>query len=173
MMQPHRGGAAVPNNFIWDVAQIQDVDVNSREFKELLIRLYQDLGLMAEVLNVKESGYYYLGEFVNSQLWFPNPALTSETATVATYRPNTRLVVIFGALPNTGTKSVAHGLTPNAAWTWTLVQATATNTTTFQGFTLNSAQATLTVDATNVTITTTANLSAYNVCNVVLEYLTL
>ncbi len=171
MIQPSNNGAFVPNTYVWDVAQIQSVDVNSREFKELLVRLYQNIGSIATALNIKDSAYYSLGEFVNGQLFFPSPALSSETQSVARFRQVTRLVINFGALPNTGTKSVAHGLTPNSSWTFTRIYATASDTTGLTYIPIPSLRANLTVDATNVNITTTANLTNYNVCYVILEYL--
>ena len=72
-------GAFVPNTFIWDVQQLQQVDLNSPEFKELLVRLYQNLNLMANVINVKETGMYPLEEFNTGNSWFPNPANNSST----------------------------------------------------------------------------------------------
>jgi hypothetical protein len=171
MILPSPSGAFVPNTYVWDVAQIQSIDVNSQEFKELLVRLYQNLGTMATVLNLKDTGYYPLGEFSNSQLFFPNPAYSSSTSVLPAYRGVTRIVVNFGSLPNTGTKSVAHGLTPTPSWTFTRIYATASDTTGMTYIPIPSAQANLTVDATNVNITTTANLTNYNVCYVVLEWI--
>ena len=63
-------GAFVPTNLIWDVQQLQSVDVNSPEFKELLVRLYQNINNIALVLNIKDTGMYQLSEFVNGQLFF-------------------------------------------------------------------------------------------------------
>ena len=173
MIQPANNGAYVPNTYVWDVAQIQQLDINSAEFKELLVRLYQNLSAMATVVNIKDSAYYGLAEFVNSQLFFPNPSLNSTTTVTADWRNVTRLVINFGALPNTATKSVAHGLTPTASWTFTHINATASDTTGKNYLPIPSTQANLTVNATNVNITTTANLTNYNVCYVVLEYLKL
>jgi len=173
MLQAYNNGAFVPTSYVWEVQSAQSVDVNSPEFKELLVRLYQNIANIATALNLKDTGYYYLGEFVNGQLYFPNPALNSQTASTARYRQVTRLTVDFGALPNTGVKSVPHGLTPNAAWTFTRIYATASDTTGLTYIPIPSFQADLSVDAVNVNITTTANLTNYNVCYVVLEYLKL
>jgi hypothetical protein len=171
MLQPVNDGVYLPTTYIWDVARLQSIDVNSPEFKELLVRMYQYISDMAIAINLKDTGYYYLGEFVNSQLYFPNPAQSSSTTPTAEYRQVFRLVVNFGALPNTGAKSVAHGLIPNSAWTFTRIYATASDTTGLNYLPIPSTQANLTVSSTNVTITTTANLTNYNVCYVVLEYM--
>ena len=49
MSQPQQHGAYAPTTFIWDVEQLQHIEVTSPEFKELLVRLYQNLNLMANV----------------------------------------------------------------------------------------------------------------------------
>src|ERR1700674_5791632 len=91
-------GAFVPTTNIWDVGQLQDVDINSPEFKELLIRLYQNLNLMALVINVKDTGYYVTNELVNGQLFFPNPNLNSTTTSTPAFRQAFRILVNFGPL---------------------------------------------------------------------------
>jgi hypothetical protein len=40
-------GSFVPTSYVWDVARLYEIDVNSDEFKELLVRLYQNLNLIA------------------------------------------------------------------------------------------------------------------------------
>lgn len=170
-------GAFVPTSFIWDVAQIGEVNVNSPEFKELLVRLYQNVTNIANVLNIKDSGYYNTLEFVTGQLYFPNPANNSTTAQTAEFRQVIRKSVIFGTLPNAGTKSVAHGITVNAGTTWVNIYATATDPIGLTGIPIPYASPTLInnieikVDATNVTIITGSNRTNYTICNVVLEFL--
>lgn len=152
-------GLFVPNSYVWDVQEIQAVDVNDQAFKELLVRLYQNISAITTALNLKDSGYYTFAEFVNGQLYFPNPALTSNTSQTAAYRQVFRYVINFGALPNTATKSVAHGLAINTGWTFTRIYATASDTTGLTYIPIPDAQSTISVDATNVNITTTANLT--------------
>ena len=43
-------GTQLPTTYIWDVSQIQNLNISS-DFKELLIRLYQNLNTMANVIN--------------------------------------------------------------------------------------------------------------------------
>lgn len=171
MLQPYNNGCFVPTTYAWEISQIQSLNPESAEFKELLVRLFQNIANIAVALNLKDTGQYYLGEYVNGQQYFPNPTLSSQTSSTARNRQVTRLVVDFGSLPNTALKSVAHGLTPNAAWTFTRIYATASDTTGLTYIPIPSLQANLSVDAVNVNITTTANLTNYNVCYVVLEYL--
>lgn len=178
MANPIFSGAFVPTTNVWDVSQLYEIDINSPAFKELLVRLYQNINNIALVLNLKDTGYYLNQPFVNGQLYFPNPAYNSSTPLDPGYRQVWRLVINFGVLPNTGTKSVAHGLTINSGVTFTRIYATASDTTGFNYIPIPYASATgttnieLSVDATNVTITTASNRSNFNICYVILEYLT-
>lgn len=112
---PDLNGSFVPTTNVWDTSEVLAADVNSEEFKQLLVRLYQNINTIAIVLNSKDTGYYVSSKFTNGQLFFPNPALTSQSSSTPIYRNVIRYVVNFGALPNTGSKSVAHTLTPNSS----------------------------------------------------------
>jgi hypothetical protein len=170
-------GSFVPTTQVWDIAQLQETDVTSPEFKELLVRLYQQIGNIAIVLNTKDTGIYAVSEFVNGQVWFNNPAFNSSTQQSSQLRQNLRKVINFGALPNAGTKSVPHGITCTPMTTFTRVYATASDTTGFNYIPVPYASSTaannieLNVNGTNVNIITGSNRSNFNICYVVLEYL--
>jgi len=80
-----------------------------------------------------------------------------------------RKVVNFGTLPNTGAKSVAHNLNPTSDWKFTHIYATGSDPVALSYIPVPNSF--IVVDATNVTITTTSDLTAYTNCTVVLEYL--
>ena len=166
-------GSFVPTTQVWDVGEIYSTDVNSEDFKEILVRLYQNLNNQAFSINIKDSGYYVTEEFVNGQAFFPNPSLTEPY----TLRQAFRKVINFGALPNTGTTAVAHGITVTDGVTFTRIYGAATNTTAHAYLPLPYASPTaadnieLKVDGTNVTIITGSDRSSFNVTYVVLEYL--
>jgi hypothetical protein len=172
-------GSFVPTTNVWDVAQLYEIDVTSPAFKELLVRLYQNVNTIALTLNTKDSGIYDVNQFVNGQIFFPNPATSAATQATPEFRQVYRLVVNFGALPNAGTKSVAHGIVVNTATTFTRIYGAASDTTALSYIPVPYAATTavgdnisLTVDATNVTINTgTNNRSNYNICYVILEYM--
>lgn len=165
-------GAFVPTTNVWDVSQIYDVKIDSPEFRELLVRLYQNINLIALVLNIKDSGIYNTLEFVNGQTFFPNPILSSDSETNPEFRQVYRMVIDFGALPNTGAKSVAHNVPITPATTFTRIYATASDTTNFDYTQVGyGTDILIDVDATNVTITTASDRSSFNVCYVILEYL--
>ena len=168
-------GAFLPTTTPWDVTELQDIDVTSPAFKDLLRRLYQTLNSMALSVNIRDAGYYDRNEFVNGQLFFPNPALSSQTTRLPSFRQVFRKTINFGALPNNSTTSVAHGITITTAFTFTRIYATASDTTarTYKPipFASSTAPISITVDATNVNIQTTANETNFDTTYVVLEYI--
>ncbi len=173
-------GLTVPTTDEWDVAQIYETDVNSPEFKELLVRLYQNIGNMALVLNLKDGAYYDKRQFVTGQQFFPNPSLTSSTSSSPDFRPVFRLVVNFGTLPNTGTSPNTqglHGINMTSGVTFTRIYGAASDTTGLNYIPLPYASPTdadnieLKVDATNVIITTGSDRTAFTTTYVVLEFM--
>lgn len=170
-------GAFVPSTNIWDVSALYSTEVTSPEFKELLVRLYQNINNICIALNIKDTGYYVLEEFVNGQLFFPNPALTSKTSQSPSYRQDFRKVINFGMLPNNSTRSVPHGITITSGFSFTRIYATATNSTATSFIPIPYASNTpgedieLNVDSTMVNITTGSDRTAYTITYVILEYI--
>lgn len=178
MAEQNNYGSFVPTTSVWDVGPILEVDVTSPQFKELLVRMYQNLNLMSNVLNVKDTGYYNTLEYVCGQLYFPNQALGLNASLSGVFRQVFRTVIDFGALPNAGIKSVPHELIFNESTVFTRLYGTASDTTglTYIPIPYSSAAAItgnieLSVDVTNVNITTGSDRTNYDTCVVVLEYL--
>ena len=169
-------GSFVPTTFVWEIQQLQSSNIDPN-IKDILVRLYQNLNQMALVLNTKDSAIYDLSEFLTGQVYFPDPTLNSTTPQAPTQRQTYRLVINFGALPNTATKSVAHGLTIQGNWTFTRIYGVATNPSTgfipipYASVTDAAHNVELYIDATNVNIKTGIDLTAYTICYVVIEYL--
>lgn len=170
-------GSFIRTTEVWDVDEIQEVDVKSEAFKEMLVRLNIYVADMANILNIKDTGRYNTSEFVTGQVFFPNPALSSSTAQVATDRQTIRKVINFGSLPNTGTTSVPHGIFCTPKTTFTRIYGSASDTTGLNYIPLPYASPTLVnnielkVNATDVTIITGSNRSNFNITYVILEYL--
>jgi hypothetical protein len=177
MPQLGPSGSFLPTTSVWDVSQLYAVDVKSPEFKELLVRLYQNINNIALALNGKDAGYYSLLEFINGQLFFPNPLLDSSTQANPIFRPVTRLVVNFGGLPNAGLKSVPHGIAINNNYTFTRIYATASDTVGHTYIPIPYASPVLAnnielyVDTVNVNIVTGSNRTNFDECYVILEYI--
>ncbi len=169
-------GAFVPTTNIWDPSEILSTEVTSPEFKELLVRLYQNLKDMSESINIRDAGYYAREEFVNGQIFFPNPSLSSTTAQVPDFRQVFRKVINFGGLPNSGTTSIAHGLTITSGFSFTRIYGCATDPSTsfipipFASPT-DAENIKITVDTTNVNITTGSDRTGYTTTYCVLEYI--
>jgi hypothetical protein len=162
-------GLYVPTTDVWDQAQIQEVDVNSQEFKLLLVRLYQNINNIAIALNYKDSAIYDTQEFVNGQVFFSNNPMNNTML-----RNDFRLVMDVGPL-TAGSHSFAHNLTVTSTWTWTRIYATATDSIGLQGFPIPWAGAagafiSIIVNATNVVINNNSGVN-FTSCIVVLEYL--
>lgn len=166
-------GLFVPTTNIWDVI----TSIDDPGTRELLIRLYQNINNISQVVNLKDSGYYVPQEFINGQVFFPNPANNSDTSTAPNYRQVYRVAINFGPLPNTGTKSVPHKVTITTSTTFTRMYATASDPVGFNyipiPYASNTAGASieLNADATNVNITTGSDRTNFTICYVVLEYI--
>lgn len=188
--QYQRTGSFVQTTQVWDQAQLQDVNVNSQDFRNLLVRLYQNINQIAVVLNTKSTGAYYLQEFVTGDLYFPNPnaTLSSMLPVTPVERQVSRVVVNFGALPNTTLKSMPHGLSVGVQWTFTKIYGCATNPSLINTPSPNQAfipipyvdasgvianNIELYVDQTNVNILTAADYSAWTTTYVIVEFITL
>lgn len=169
-------GLYVDTTQIWDMAQqMQQVDVNSADFKELLVRLYQNINKICIALNHKDTGIYAEEEFVNGQNF---PALpTTPGDTPQPPRQVFRKIIQFGALPDNTTKSEAHGITVTSGFNFTRIYAASSDKTGSNYIPIPFASPTLadnialTVDATNVNITTGSDRTAFTDTWVILEYL--
>lgn len=173
MAQGTDTGSFVPTTFVWDAGELQDLDVKSEKFKELLVRLYQNLNLMQLNLNIKDSAYYDTNEFVNGQVFPPSAAASSSSTEAINRRQAFRKMIDFGSLPNSGTKNVAHNIDITSGFSFTRIYGCASDTTNRLYTPIPNANSDIriTLTATNVVITTSANYSAYDTTYVVLEYL--
>lgn len=162
-------GLYVPSTNVWEVSQLQDLDINSEEFKLLLVRLYQNINAISIALNLKDSAYYVLQEFVNGQQFF-----STDPANPLAFRSDFRLVLNIGALPP-GITVTAHNLAVTTAWTFTRIYGVGSDTVNLLYYPIPWAGAaaayiSIIVDGTNVTIDNQSGVT-FTQCIVVLEYL--
>jgi len=171
-------GAFIPTTQLWDVTEIYEKNVGNEDLKELLVRLYQNLNRMALSLNVKDSAYYDVQEFITGQQFFPLPGLNSSGVRVPDYRQTLRKVIDFGTLPNAGTTNVAHGIYCDANTIFTRIYGVATDPTGAYSYLplpyssntlINNIE--LSVTGANISITTGINRAAYTVCYIVVEWI--
>ncbi len=164
-------GLFLPTNYTWAIEQVNSIDIKP-ELKELLVQLFQNVGSICLAVNLKDSAYYNQPEFLTGQSFFPDPSDTSFQQ-----RGVFRTVVDFGILPNNATISVAHNIDFADTYSFTRIYGAATDQTGMLAIPLpyvtsaGTAGIQLSVNATDVVITTTGNYAAYTVSYVVLEYL--
>ena len=129
--------------------------------RESVNDLYQDI---ASTVNTKEGGLYVPIEKLTSAQYFiaGNPQQNK-----AVYR----MVVDFGALPNTATKSVPHNIVGwNSSYRLVRAYGAANDLIAIESLPIPNDSIFMKNDATNVIVTTTANFSAFTESTVVLEY---
>ena len=169
-------GSFVPTTNVWDIQQLQDLPIDPG-LKELLVRLYQNINNIAVSLNTRDAGYYFTQEFINGQIYFPDPNLNSSTIQNPINRQVYRTVVNCEALPNTTTISVPHNVDVVDGYSFTRIYGTATDPIGLTFIPIPYASATLinnielSIDQTNVNITTGIDYSSYTTTYVVLEYI--
>ena len=177
-----RLGLYLPATSNFELGEIGNLEQDAKT-KELLVRLYQYVTNITNAVNLKTTGYYLLTEFVDGNVFFKDPTLNPSTAaTTPQFRNEYRIVVNFGALPNGGTKSVAHNIIDWATISTlkgTKVTVAATDTTGKKMITLNYYDGTnlayFNLDVTNVNITTVNGVANffqnYDNVIVIIEYL--
>lgn len=161
-------GSFVSSTQLFDAGQFYGVDVNTRNFKDLLVLMHQQIGQMAVVLNTKTTGYYLEEIFNTGNQWF-NPNLTDPLQ----LRPHFRRVVNMGALNPNSTQP--HGITVTADTKFTYIGGAASDNVGSNYVPLPHANGgatdiIVTVNATNVVVTNNSGI-AFTSAYVVLEYL--
>lgn len=174
-MSQNRQMSFVPTTNVWDVGEIQDIDVTKPEFKELLVRLYQNLNNMANAVNIKDTGFYSLQEYATGQQFFSNPAFTSKTLTAPAQRSVFRMTYYITNLP-AGVTTVPHNISVNSQLTFVNIYGVANDTVGFNYYPLPFASAAgatnieLRLDGTNIIITNNSGVT-FNKTYIVVEYI--
>lgn len=138
-----------------------ELPADLNELRQAVNDLYQDI---ASAVNTKEGALFVPFEKLTSAQYFiaNNPQVNR-----AVYR----MVVDFGALPNTGTKSVPHNIPGwDTNFRLTREYGAATDPIALNALPLPNDGIFLNNNATNVTVTTTADFSAYTECTIVIEF---
>ena len=164
-----------PNNFLPETFIIPD------DPEELNIKLYQYLNEISSAVNSKASGLYVTEETITGNKFIPT--YDSTTNTNSQLRDVFRVVVDTGALPNTATKLIPHGITTTQDYSVINIYGGATQPGVS---TINYAipipfpyvpagnHVRVGIDATNILLTTTSgSFIAYTRSFVVIEYIKL
>ncbi len=167
--QPNTG-QFVATTSVFDVSRLYEVEVTSPEFKELLVRLYQQVNNLSISSNNKISGYYIQEEFITSSNYF-NP----NSSDPLQLRPEFRKTFNIGAL-GAGVTNFAHNLAITNTWQFTHIYGAASDNVGFNYYPLPFASAgganniELRVNAANIVITNNSGIN-FTSCIVTLEYL--
>lgn len=157
-------GMFVPTTVIYDAQRMQQADVNSKEFKELIVRLYQTINTISLALNAREIGHYPLEEFVTGNLYY-NPS----SAAVSDLRPIFRTTYDTGPViagPNPG---IPHGLSITSSWQPVHIYGVAWDSANTVSYPMPNADIAVYIDATNIVITNWSGV-VFDVSSIVLEY---
>lgn len=152
-----------------DPSLLSGMDLNSSEFRKFMISLVENINSISVALSDKDVGIYSEFEILSGQKYFPLSGGTQR----ATYRK----VIDFGALPNTTTKTVAHGLDSAWAYKFTRIYCVSSDSTSKVYVPIPYASSTtadiieLWVDSTNINIKTGKDRTAFDTTYVVIEYL--
>ena len=160
-------GLFVQQSPIFDVGELQNVDLTSDNFRELLVRLYQQMTNISIQLNLKVSGYYTNTEFVTGKLFF---AADNDPANM---RPIFQKVIDTGAITAGLNAPIPHGLTIATTWSFISIYGAANNTTTNRYYPLPFASATgieVRLDANNILITNNSGFD-FLTSKIILEYI--
>jgi len=178
-------GIFIPQDYNFDVTDLEGKDLGSLEFKEFIIRITQAINIMSITINQKKSGINDLEELPACSTLFPDTTLSSETSQYPEPRQIFNKTINFcdgtvvDSLPNNGATSVPHGIDipADGAITFTSIYATASQVNTsfipipYSSVTSLSDNIQIDVDNTNVTITTGSDRTNYTFCYVFLEYI--
>ena len=153
-----------------DTSLVRTMDVKSEEFKTFLVSLIENINLIITAVNDKDNAIYSEFETLSGQKYFPLEKNIE--------RATKRKVIDFGALPNSTTKTVAHGLDSTWGYIFTRIYCVASDTTGLTRLPIPYASSTsadiieLYVDSTNINIKTGKDRTSFDTTYVVIEYLT-
>jgi len=165
-----RSSAFVPGSVILDASTMFSTDINSDTFKHFIVDLTNAVNTISTIVNIKVSGYYPTNEFITGELYFPSGKSDSSTSLRPKWREVVNNVVIFGGLPDTATKGVAHGMTITSSFKLIDIYGAANDYTTPKFRSLSGLE--VGMDATYVYIKTTSNLSNYTDVDVIIKFTT-
>jgi hypothetical protein len=132
---------------------------NPTEFRYQLNDTYQKI---AATVNSKEGALYVPIEKITGGQYFTDDPFNNDVVY--------RMTVDFGALPNSGTKSVAHNIDWNSDYRLRRAYGGSTDPVAEEGLPIPNDGIFLKNNSTNVIVTTTANFSSFTETTIVLEY---
>lgn len=134
--------------------------------------LVENIKKQANGINARQIGFFLDEEIPMGGQFIPLASNSQE------YRSMLRKVVDFGGLPKTTNKRISHGITVNSDFTLVTLYGSATKpTSTFSAIPIPYSSPTLnenielSMDASDIIITTDSDYSAYTRCFIIAEYI--
>lgn len=141
-------------------------DAIPSEWKEAQEFLTEALREISTGINDRANGFYLPTESLAGKKFIPGTAIPTN------FRQVFRTVIDFGALPNTTNKSVAHGINWTNSTSLIFAQGASTDPSAVNSISFSTSNLiNLVVDNTNITVTTTADYSAFTRTFITLEYI--
>ncbi len=158
----------------YDTHIIMDMDIESDEFKEFLVRLRDTITAHAIAINQREIGSYSQIEIISGNAFSFN---INDKSSVKD-KIESRVWIETNALPASGTKTIAHGIDfSNDVITSTRIIGAATNSSTNDSIPLPYSSPVLNenigvrIDNTNIYITVGKNWSSYDISNITIQFI--
>lgn len=136
--------------------------------------LVEHLKKISNAVNIREIGWFLDEELLSGKQFIPPSGISGSSQQ---YRTVFRKVIDFGTLPNATTKNVAHGITVDANFTLLNLYGAASDPVAFiyrpvpYATDIAANTIVLFMTATNVSIRTSIDYTAYTRCYVVIEYI--
>src|SRR5574341_1434061 len=153
-------------------------DVIPENWQEARQFLVEHLKKISNAVNVREIGFFLDEELLSGKQFIPTTAMSGPNSSNSQqFRTILRKVINFGTLPNTGTKTVPHGITVDSNFTLIQLFASATDPVNLFSIPIPYVSTSpnepikMFLNSTDVTIVTVGNYSTYARCFVVIEYI--
>ena len=144
----------------------------SQNDKELLRNIFRKINDFVYIINAKDTGIYNDEEVFTSQQWYVNRPINQQKMIF-------RKIVDVGTLPNVATTSTSHELNRDATgavipitadWDIIRIRLKAFDPAGIIWIDASDPRITISVDATDIDVTTIDDFSAFTQCGVILEY---
>ena len=127
----------------------------------------EQLKMMANAINIREIGWFLDEELISGKIYIPGSETPNNSGTNENFRTVLRKVIEFPVV-SAGVNTQPHGITVDANFTLIQLFGSVTNAAAFTGRPVPNGSDTISYDATNIIMTTSA---AYTRGLAVIEYI--
>lgn len=175
-------GVNIETTTVFELPAIDNVDINSAQFKDFMTKLRNAVNKISVILNMKDTGLYVLTEFACGKAYFPDPNTEHSNNNFPVRRNVFRKTFIWTRVGGLliGNTTIAHNLNINpvaeSIWSFTDIYGTANDITNRVYFPIPYVDPVgnnicLSVDALNININSIIARPAITLIYITLEYL--